>query len=69
MRKSDQCIIGPHLIDTKGNVRTFDDLVNIRITGTARHLAQPESKVYMLGMGASSSRPMSTRWKSPNSPS
>jgi len=48
--ESDQCIIGPHIIDTDGNVRTFDALVNVRLTGTARHLSDPESKVYMLGM-------------------
>jgi len=47
--ESDQCIIGPHMIDTTGNVRTFKDLINFRITGTARHLTDPKSKVYMLG--------------------
>ena len=48
--ESDQCILGPHLIDTDGKVRTFEPLVDIRITGTARHLTDPENKVYMLGM-------------------
>jgi hypothetical protein len=48
--ESNQCIIGPHLIDTDGKVRTAEDLVDIRITATARHLEDPESKVYMLGM-------------------
>jgi hypothetical protein len=48
--ESDQCIIGPHVIDPEGNVRTFRDLVDIRITGTARHLTDPANKVYMLGM-------------------
>ncbi len=48
--ETDQCIIGPHLIDTEGNVRTVEDLVNIRITATARHLDDPANKVYMLGM-------------------
>lgn len=48
--ESDQIVIGPHVIDTQGNVRTFTDLVNIRITATARHLADPVHWVYMLGM-------------------
>jgi hypothetical protein len=48
--ESDQCIIGPHVIDTDGNVRTFEPLVDVRITGTARHLHDPQSKIYMLGM-------------------
>ena len=48
--ESVQCIIGPHIIDSDGGVRTFDDLVNIRLTGTARHLEDPTNKVYFLGM-------------------
>lgn len=48
--ESDQLIIGPHVIDPEGDVRTFADLINIRITATARHLHQPERLVYMLGM-------------------
>jgi hypothetical protein len=48
--ESHQCIIGPHLIDTMGEVRTCKDLIDIRITGTARHLHDPANKVYMLGM-------------------
>ena len=48
--ESDQCIIGPHVIDTKGNVRTIEPLIDIRITATARHLTDPANKVYMLGM-------------------
>ncbi len=49
-KESDQCIIGPHIIDTEGNVRTFKTLVDTRITGTARHLTDPQNKVYILGM-------------------
>lgn len=48
--ETNQLIIGPHVIDMDGNVRTFTDLVNIRITATARHLTDPANLVYMLGM-------------------
>lgn len=48
--ESDQLIIGPHLIDTEGRVRTIEDLVDVRLTATCRHLSNPEHKVYMLGM-------------------
>lgn len=48
--ESDQLIIGPHAIDTEGNVRTFEDLVDVRLTATARHLDDPANKVYFLGM-------------------
>lgn len=48
--ESNQLIIGPHIIDIEGNVRTFSELVDIRLTATARHLFAPEQLVYMLGM-------------------
>lgn len=48
--ETSQAIIGPHLIDTSGNVRTVEDLVDTRITATARHLTDPKNMVYMLGM-------------------
>lgn len=48
--KSHQMIIGPHIIDVQGNVRTFQDLIDIRITATAAHLFDPDNFVYMLGM-------------------
>ncbi|HHW09591.1 MAG TPA: hypothetical protein GXX29_06425 [Firmicutes bacterium] len=48
--ESSQLIIGPHIIDPDGNVRTFTELVDIRITATARHLFDPDNKVYMVGM-------------------
>ncbi len=47
---SNQVVIGPHLIDVDGNVRTFRSLVDIRITATAQHLTDPVNKVYMVGM-------------------
>lgn len=49
-KESNQLIIGPHAIDTEGNVRTFEDLVDVRLTATARHLTDPAHKVYFLGM-------------------
>jgi len=48
--ESNQVVIGPHLIDIDGNVRTLKDLIDIRITATARHLIDPANLVYMLGM-------------------
>lgn len=48
--ESDTVIIGPHAIDTKGNVRTFEDLVETRLTATCRHLTDPANMVYFLGM-------------------
>ena len=47
---SAQLIIGPHVIDRNHKVRTVKSLVDIRLCGTARHLSDPEHKVYMLGM-------------------
>ena len=49
-RESNQLFIGPHAIDTRGNVRTIDELVDTRLAATARHLSDPEHKVYVLGM-------------------
>jgi len=49
-RESNQLIIGPHAIDVEGNVRTFEDLVDVRLAATARHLEDPADKVYLLGM-------------------
>jgi hypothetical protein len=47
---SDQAFIGPHAIDTRGNVRTIEALKNQRTTATMTHLADPQSKVYFLTM-------------------
>lgn len=46
---SNQLIIGPHVIDAERNVRTIKGL-DMRITATMTHLADPENMVYMLGM-------------------
>lgn len=45
-----QLIIGPHLIDVEGKVRTVRELVDIRITATTKHLFDPDNMVYILGM-------------------
>lgn len=47
---SDQAIIGPHIIDKIGNVRTFTDLAKHRLTATMMHLSKPDSLVYFLTM-------------------
>jgi hypothetical protein len=49
--QSDQLIIGPHIIDHRGNVRTFKDLVPVSLTAVMEHLEDPENKVYFLTMG------------------
>ena len=49
-KESNQLIIGPHVIDTQGGIRTITPLVNTRITATCRHLTDPAGKVYMVGM-------------------
>lgn len=48
--ESNQLIIGPHLIDISGKVRTADVLCGHRIAATMRHLSEPERKVYVLTM-------------------
>jgi len=47
---SNQLIIGPHVIDVEGNVRTIEEIQEHRLTATMRHLTEPESKVYFLTM-------------------
>jgi hypothetical protein len=47
---SNQAIIGPHIIDTRGHVRTFKALAGHRLTATMDHLTDPENKVYFLTM-------------------
>lgn len=46
-RESNQLFIGPYAIDTLGRVRTipYSDMPG-RLTGNARHLTHPESKIY-----------------------
>jgi hypothetical protein len=47
---SNQAIIGPHIIDIQGNVRTFTDLGKHRLTATMKHLQKPDSMVFFLTM-------------------
>ena len=47
---SKQAIIGPHIIDAEGNVRTFRELAGHRLAAAARHLVDPANKVYFLTM-------------------
>lgn len=49
-KQTNQCIIGPHIIDAQGEVRTFDSLVDTRLAATCIHLSDPANKVYFLGM-------------------
>ena len=50
-RESNQLIIGPYIIDAKGNVRVFEQLaMTERVTAIARHLTEPASKVYFQAM-------------------
>ncbi len=47
---SNQLILGPHVIDEFHQVRTVEELIDVRLCGTARHLVNPDDLVYMLGM-------------------
>jgi len=48
--ETSQAVIGPHVIDAQGNVRTFEELSRHRLTATARHLVEPERLAYFLTM-------------------
>lgn len=47
---TNQVIVGPHIIDIEGNVRTFPGLVSQLLTATCEHLTESESKVLFLTM-------------------
>ena len=47
---SNQLIIGPHIIDEKRKIRTIEELVDVRICATMKHLSDEANKVYILGM-------------------
>lgn len=47
---SDQILIGPHVIDHQGNVRTVDIFGEHRLTATMEHPTEPETKVLTLTM-------------------
>lgn len=48
--ESNRMIIGPHVVEPDHTVHTVPELVDIRVTGTARHLKEPDTLVYVLGM-------------------
>lgn len=48
---SNQLVIGPHFVDSTGNVRTLPySLARGRHTGTAAHLTDPANRVYIMTM-------------------
>ena len=47
---TNQLILGPHVIDASGNVRTIESLLEVRVCSTIEHLTDPDNMVYMLGM-------------------
>lgn len=50
-KETNQLVIGPYVVDDKGNVRVIPPSKMFgRLTGTARHLFEPEKKVYYATM-------------------
>lgn len=47
--KSNQVVIGPHVIDARHNIRTIKELQPLRVCGTTWHISDPD-KVYVLCM-------------------
>ncbi len=47
---SNQAIVGPYLIDLKGNWTFLEQFANHRLTATMKHLGDPANLVYMLTM-------------------
>jgi len=47
---SNQCIIGPYIIDSAGKWRRIEGLVEHRLTSTMPHLTDPENRVYFQTM-------------------
>jgi hypothetical protein len=48
--ESNQCIIGPYIIDSSGNWRFIQAFEDHRLTSTMRHLTDPANRVYFLTM-------------------
>ena len=48
--QTNQIIIGPHVIDTEGKVRTIKAIQDHRLTATMEHREDPANKVYFLTM-------------------
>ncbi|MBL8173939.1 MAG: hypothetical protein JNK48_04675 [Bryobacterales bacterium] len=49
-RESNQCFIGPYVIDAKGNWKHIPALDNYRLTSTMRHLTDGANRIYYQGM-------------------
>lgn len=49
-RESNQCFIGPYVIDAKGNWKHIPELDEFRLTSTMRHLTDPANRVYYQSM-------------------
>ncbi|MFA4029206.1 MAG: hypothetical protein GDYSWBUE_002015 [Candidatus Fervidibacterota bacterium] len=47
---TDTCVIGPHLIDTDGNVVTIKAIIEHRLTATMPHHEDPQNKLLFLTM-------------------
>ncbi|MEZ2347974.1 hypothetical protein [Terriglobus sp. RCC_193] len=47
---SNQCIIGPYIIDSTGKWRRIEGLVEHRLTSTMPHLTDPKNRVYFMTM-------------------
>ncbi len=49
-RESNQCFIGPYVIDAKGNWKHIPEFDKHRLTSTMRHLTDPANRVYFQTM-------------------
>ncbi len=49
-RESNQCFIGPYVIDAKGNWKHIPALDEYRLTSTMRHLTDPANRIYYQSM-------------------
>lgn len=60
--ETNQCLIGPYIIDAKGNWQFIPEFKNHRLTATMRHLKDPGGKVYYQTMeGLLSEMDLTTR--------
>lgn len=50
-KETSQIIIGPWIIDSKETIRTFSQLLHVRITATAEHMEAPEIQVHYGSLG------------------
>jgi hypothetical protein len=49
-KESNQCFIGPYVIDAKGNWKHIPALDEFRLTSAMRHLTDPANRIYYQGM-------------------